>query len=86
MGLSDPIPGDNSPRGHINERVDFPEPFVQVPEVTAAISYVDHDHNANLRLNLYVGEIDTTGFNYAFATWANTRIYGAKFQWMAVAK
>ena len=86
MGLSDPIPGDNSSRGHVNGRVDFPEPFVQVPEVIAAISLVDHDHDANLRLDLQVKEIDATGFNYGFVTWADTRIYFAKFRWMAVAK
>ena len=86
MGGSDPIPGDNSSRGHVNGRVDFPEPFVQVPEVIAAISSVDHDHDTNLRLDLQVKEIDTTGFNYNFVTWADTRIYFANFRWMAVAK
>ena len=80
------LPGVEGFRGHINRRVDFPEPFVLVPEVIAAISYVDHYNDDNLRLYVRVEEIDTRGFHYSFATWCRTRLHYVQFQWMAVAK
>ena len=78
--------GPEGTRGHVNERIDFPEPFVLIPEVIAAISGVDHYNNHNLRLYVVVGEIDTTGFDYGFITWCNTTLASAELRWMAVAK
>ena len=80
------LPGVEGLRGHINRRIDFPEPFVLVPEVIAAISLVDHYNDANLRLSVRVEEIDTGGFHYTFTTWCDTRLQSVELQWMAVAK
>lgn len=78
--------GEGAWRGHVDRRLDFPEPFTSVPEVMAAISAVDHHVDNNLRLVLSVNSIDTKGFNYHFFTWCNTRLVRADMRWMAVAK
>lgn len=78
--------GESAWRGHVDRRLDFPEPFISVPEVVAAISAVDHHVDNNLRLALRVNSIDTKGFSYDFFTWCNTRLASADMRWMAVAK
>lgn len=77
---------DSAWRGHVDHRVEFPQPFESVPEVMAAISSVDHYVDRNLRLYLDVNSIDTEGFNYRFVTWCDTRLASAEMRWMAVAK
>lgn len=80
-------PDDESAwRGHVDRRVEFPEPFASVPEVMAAISGVDHYVDTNLRLVLRVDSIDIEGFSYRFGTWCDTRLASAEMRWMAVAK
>ena len=76
----------NSPpgvRGTKNQRVKFKEQFLKVPQVVMALTYLDQDKNANLRVKAVVGQIDKTGFSYDLLTWADTIIYRAKFSWVA---
>ena len=81
-----PVNDEDRWRGHSDRRVDFPRPFESIPEVMVSISRVDYIMGQNLRLHLEVNSIDTTGFNYDFVTWCDTRLRSADMRWMAVAE
>lgn len=65
-------------------RIDFAEPFRDVPAVSAGISLWDTDQATNLRADLKVEVITPTGFDLVFRTWGDTRIAQLRADWMAI--
>ena len=67
-----------------NGRVNFNQTFKTAPIVMIGINNLDIDGRPNARLNVSVIKIDNRGFDYAFGTWADTIIYSASANWIAV--
>ncbi|KAH9059431.1 hypothetical protein EDB83DRAFT_932312 [Lactarius deliciosus] len=51
--------------------------FWRNPSVFIALNYLDIDHRANLRVNVYVDSVSTTGLTWHIDSWDNTTLYSA---------
>lgn len=62
----------------------FDSPFLAVPVVQLGLTGFDIDQRDSPRLTLKTGLITESGFQAVITTWANTRVYAAEFNWLAV--
>ena len=65
-------------------RVNFREQFRERPMVSLGIKMIDADTGANLRYDLILEDVSSTGFNIRFKTWGDTKIARARASWMAI--
>ena len=80
------VEGPENERGAIDQRVDFKNPFRQIPTVLVSLSAIDHVITGkinNLRIRAVVTNVDLNGFNYNLNTWCYTDLYWARMSWMA---
>jgi hypothetical protein len=64
--------------------VHFSAPFTAPPVVHLGLAGFDIDQRDASRLTLTAKEISKTGFIAEFATWRETRVYSAVFNWLAL--
>lgn len=64
--------------------IHFDSPFSAVPVVQLGLTGFDIDQRDSARLSLKTGLITESGFQAIITTWANTRVYAAEFNWLAV--
>ena len=67
----------------VTKWINFSENFNQAPKVTATLSTLDSDHNRNLRVNCRATNINRNRFLLEISTWANTKLYAARCDWIA---
>lgn len=89
--------GERVDRGVVDGRVSFREAFVEVPEVHIGLSQLDVSTSssrglalagvstsANTRITVYVTAVDEEGFDYEFYSWADTHVFFAAAEWIAL--
>lgn len=64
--------------------VGFSTPFASRPVVHVGLTGFDIDHCSSSRLTLAVERVTTDGFIVRLTTWRSSRVYGARFQWIAI--
>ena len=64
--------------------ITFATPLCYTPVVTVGLVGLDQDATVNLRINLDVQNVSSTGFQVVATTWADTHIYGLYFNWLAI--
>ncbi|MEL6679243.1 MAG: H-type lectin domain-containing protein [Pseudomonadota bacterium] len=67
----------------VQQPVAFSEPFEQVPVVQVAVSLMDADTDAFLRLRVGAREITRQGFTARCEVWGDTRIARLMLTWQA---
>ena len=65
------------------KRINFEQKYERVPRVMTIINKLDSDKNYNLRISVFAGNVDTSGFDLTIQTWADTIIYGVRISWMS---
>lgn len=70
-------------RTHLVE-VTFDSPFLAPPVVHLGLTGFDVDQRDSARLTLKAENITATGFTASIGTWADSRIFSAEFQWLAI--
>jgi hypothetical protein len=63
--------------------IPFNPPFSAPPQVALALSGIDSDPAANLRVELYPHDVERDEFNIMVKTWADTVLYGVWVTWIA---
>ena len=64
--------------------VPFAAAFVSAPVVHVGLTGFDVDKWHTARLSLRIIEITPEGFRAEIVTWADTRVYGVEFNWLAI--
>ncbi len=63
---------------------DFDESFVAPPSVMVGLSMWDIDHKKNSRVDLLAEDVTSTGFDFVFRTWSDTRVARIRAEWTAI--
>lgn len=58
--------------------------FEKIPHVHVGLSYLDTGNEANTRIKVYAENISKEGFELVFGTWADSIVWGAEANWMAI--
>jgi hypothetical protein len=58
-------------------------PFGTPPHVAVAISGVDAEQSANLRLFVETSDVAANEFNIVVFTWDDTLVFGVRVTWIA---
>ncbi|XP_028402211.1 uncharacterized protein LOC114525188 [Dendronephthya gigantea] len=66
-------------RFHVN----FTQSFEEAPSVIVSLHNLDVDQNFNLRVNGIAVNITSSGFDLWHRAWADTKIYGLGYSWIA---
>jgi hypothetical protein len=64
--------------------VGFQPPLAVLPVIHIALSIIDADASANVRVNVLATNITTSGFYLRIEVWADTILYAAKASWLAI--
>lgn len=78
-----PLDKGSGPR-IVDHHVSFAKAFTTPPVVQLALSELDAGNTSNTRLSVNVIGVDPLGFELRFSTWADTKIYSASVNWMAI--
>lgn len=62
----------------------FDTPFLNPPVVQLSLTGFDIDQRDSARLTVKADNITSYGFQATIATWADTRVFGVDFQWLAI--
>lgn len=81
--LDEEVPEDAFDRAFTYE-VNFAAPFASKPVVHVGLTGFDIDRCSSARLTLAVERVTTDGFIVRLTTWRSSRVYGARFQWIAI--
>lgn len=65
-------------------QVYFDNPFYGIPVVNLSLTGFDIDQRDSARLTLSAENINPSGFTATISTWADTRVFGVDFQWLAI--
>ncbi len=65
--------------------ISFNNSFNRVPRISLALEKLDSSKDANLRIDLSVGQVTRNGFTINVNTWADTKIYAVGVAWIAYA-
>lgn len=65
------------------KRINFEQKYDRVPRVMTIINKLDVDKNYNLRISVFAGNVDTSGFDLTIQTWADTLIVGVRISWFS---
>lgn len=68
----------------VRVRQDFAEPFIEPPSVMVGLSMWDMDHGTNSRVDIQAEKITTTGFDFVFRTWADSKIARVRADFTAI--
>lgn len=68
------------------QSVKFKSHFEERPTVTYGLYFLDSDHSKNLRVVTEITDVTKTGFRVKLSSWNDTKLYGAKINWMACGK
>ena len=70
----------------VRKYIPFKSEFKNAPKVFVSLRGIDMDKNFNTRFNIYADTLTITnkGFELIISTWADTKIYYADANWMAV--
>uniref|UniRef100_A0A0B7AZ29 H-type lectin domain-containing protein n=1 Tax=Arion vulgaris TaxID=1028688 RepID=A0A0B7AZ29_9EUPU len=77
------------PTIRLNEResvnnIKFPIPYTSTPAVTVSVHQLDTDRFQNLRYELRLTSVTTTGFKLSCVTWHHTGIYSLNVRWVSL--
>ena len=73
----------NGDRTFLSPDIGFLPPFGSPPRVLVALSGVDADHNANVRVIVEAVEIENDEFNIRVNTWADTSLHSVQVTFLA---
>ncbi|XP_025091647.1 uncharacterized protein LOC112562563 isoform X2 [Pomacea canaliculata] len=76
-------PSDGSLWRTKTDHVDFTRPFTTKPTVAIGITSLDVSNWSNLRIQVRVGTISTSGFDVHASEWSDTYTYSVAAVWMA---
>jgi len=62
----------------------FQPPLPVVPFMHVALSHLDADQNANVRVNVSATSVSVSGFYLRIEAWADTLLYAVKASWLAM--
>jgi hypothetical protein len=83
MAMMDLDPTDMNWR-IFKQQVTFSKPFSAPPDVTFGLRYLDGQHDSNTRFYVWAEDVTETGFTAGIGTWADTHIFGIRFNWLAL--
>ncbi len=83
FGTTDPFVTGTGARSH-TYTISFGVTFCKVPKVHLGITGFDLSSTHNQRFIASVSSITKTGFVVKFDTWADTIIYMARIEWLAI--
>ncbi len=63
--------------------VQFAKPYNVKPQVMIGVASVDADKSDNLRYDIKAVSVSRDGFTIEAKTWASSKIYSMKINWMA---
>lgn len=65
--------------------IEFPENYFYIPpEIAVSLSGFDIINSFNARLGVTARNINSTGFDLVYMTWADTIVSGAQATWIAI--
>lgn len=73
----------NGFRTFVSPDVAFQPPFGSTPTVMLALSGVDAEHTANVRVTLELAEVENDEFNIRVNTWADTMLHSVQVSFIA---
>lgn len=79
----DPSLSNGAGKRTITGKVKFKQRFSQKPNVIIGLTHIDIDNRFYSRLNVKILNVSNEEFSYEFATWEDTRVYGAAIHWFA---
>lgn len=62
----------------------FQTPLIGTPIIQANLAAIDSDATPNLRVELLVTNVTSTGFTLRIHAWADTRLFRVRANWLAV--
>ncbi|MEA2665940.1 MAG: hypothetical protein QOI11_2884 [Candidatus Eremiobacteraeota bacterium] len=62
----------------------FQPPLAVLPVMHVALSVLDADATANVRVNVIATNVSTSGFSLRIEAWADTILYAVKASWLAI--
>ncbi|MBB5514103.1 hypothetical protein FHS89_000101 [Rubricella aquisinus] len=68
----------------VAQSVTFSEPFLEVPDVTIAITMLDQHGETNLRIDVRAEDVTVTGCTLIAEVWQDTRIARLRLAWRAI--
>jgi hypothetical protein len=63
--------------------INFQPPFPGTPQILLALSGIDSEHTANLRITVHPDDIEPEEFNIVVNTWDDTLIHSVNVTWLA---
>jgi len=70
-------------RSFLTPDIAFQPPFSAPPTLVLALSGIDSEHGANLRVALQPSDVEAEEFNIIISTWDDTVLYGVTVIWIA---
>eukprot|EP00105_Crassostrea_gigas_P023856 XP_011443882.1 PREDICTED: uncharacterized protein LOC105339822 isoform X1 [Crassostrea gigas] len=68
------------------ESIKFKSHFEERPTVTYGLYFLDSDRSTNLRVITEITDVTKTGFRMKLTSYDDSKLYGAKINWMACGK
>nr|XP_034301932.1 uncharacterized protein LOC105339822 isoform X2 [Crassostrea gigas] len=68
------------------QSVKFKSHFEERPTVTYGLYFLDSDRSTNLRVITEITDVTKTGFRMKLTSYDDSKLYGAKINWMACGK
>jgi len=62
----------------------FAKPYTTAPKVELGVTALDHDNRNNIRYDVTVTSVNTTGFTAKCVTWADSDIYKLTVSWISL--
>lgn len=78
-----PMWSGSGPR-EVRVHQDFDGSFAAAPSVMVSLSMWDIDHLKNSRVDLVAEDVTSTGFDFVFRTWSDTRVARIRADWTAI--
>ena len=70
-------------RSFVSPDITFPSPFGSPPTVVLALSGLDAEHTANVRVSLDLAEVESDEFNLRVNTWDDSIIHSVVVTYIA---
>lgn len=68
------------------QSVQFQSHFEERPTLTYGLYFLDSDRSTNLRVITEITDVTKTGFRMKLTSYDDSKLYGAKINWMACGK
>ena len=66
-----------------SQHINFEKKYERPPKVLVFLNKLDSDKNKNLRISIFSGNIDDSGFDLFIQTWDDSSIYGFRIIWFS---